>query len=126
YTFILGSTPGPSGWGMATRFGTSGSISETVYALCAKNLSGPTIPTNGFSVGISSSGASNVSCSGSALRTGGGFSNSDPSGDANNFAYSSAPAKTASMWVVNMYNRDSTSAHGAVAWAVCDTPNPLY
>lgn len=125
FTFILGSTPGSLGWGMATRLGAGTSISETVYALCAHNLSGPTIVNAGFTVGINSSNASNVSCS-SGLRTGGGFSNSDPSGDANNFAFSSAPAKVDNMWVVNTFNRDSSSAHGAVAWAVCDTPNPTY
>ncbi len=127
YTFLVGSTPGALGWGMATRLGAGAgtSISETVYALCAHNLSGPTLVNAGFTVGSRSFNASDVSCS-SGLRTGGGFSNSDPSGDANNFAFSSAPAKVDSMWVVNMYNRDGSGAHGAVAWAVCDTPNPTY
>ena len=125
YTFILGSTPGSAGWGMATRLGAGTSISETVYALCAHNLSGPVISSVGFVVGISASNAMDVSCS-SGLRTGGGFSNSDPSGDGNNFAFSSAPAKVDSMWVVDMHNRDSTAAHGAAAWAVCATPNPTY
>jgi hypothetical protein len=126
YTFIVGSTPGALGWGMATRLGAGTSISETVYALCAHNVSSPTILSNSFTVGSRSQNAVDVTCGAGMLRTGGGFSNSDPSGDANNFAFSSAPAKVDSMWVVDMYNRDGVSAHGAIAWAVCDTPNPTY
>jgi hypothetical protein len=126
YTFLVGSTPGSLGWGMATRLGSGTSISETVYALCAHNVSAPTILNSGFTVASRSQNAVDVDCGSGALRTGGGFSNSDPSGDANNFAFSSAPAKVDSMWVVNIYNRDGSSAHGAVAWAVCDTPNPTY
>lgn len=128
YTFLVGSTPGSLGWGMATRLGAGAgsSITETVYALCAHNVSSPTILSSGFTVPSSNHNAVDVTCGSGMLRTGGGFSNSDPSGDANNFAFSSAPAKVDNMWVVNVYNRDSTGSHGAVAWAVCDTPNPTY
>lgn len=126
FTFILGSTPGSAGWGMATRLGAGSSITETVYALCGHNLAGPGIVNSSFVAGSSAWNASDISCGSGTLRTGGGFSNSDPSGDANNFAYSSAPAKVDDMWVVNVYNRDSSASHGAVAWAVCDTANPVY
>lgn len=126
YTFVVGSTPGSSGWGMATKLGAGSSISETVYALCGHNLAGPGIVTSPFTVASSNQNASDATCGSGTLRAGGGFSNSDPGGDANNFAFSSAPAKTDDMWVANIYNRDSSSSHGAVTWAVCDTANPVY
>jgi len=127
YTFVVGSTPGSAGWGMATKFGSGGSsITEAVYAVCAHNLSGPTITSQNISVGMSSSASSLPICTGSTLRTGGGFSNSDPSGDANNFIDESGPASSNAEWAVGMYNRDSSSAHGAVGWAFCDTANPVY
>ncbi len=126
YTFVVGSTPGPSGWGMATRLGSGTSINETVYAVCAHNLGGPTLKNTSVSVGASSSASILPICTGGTLRTGGGFSNSDPSGDANNFIDESGPASSNAEWAVGMYNRDSTSAHGAVGWAVCDTANPVY
>lgn len=125
YTFIVGSTPGSAGWGMAVRLGSGTSITETVYAVCAHNLGGPTLADQYIVVGASSSASALPICTGGTIRTGGGFANTDPGGDANNFTGESAPASSNAEWAVGMYNRD-TSSHGAVGWAVCDTANPVY
>jgi hypothetical protein len=125
--FVVGSTPGsaPAGWGIATRE-RSGSISETVYAVCAAhNVTAGPQGSVGFTIAANSDGQTSMGCASGLWLTGGGYSNSDPSGDGNNLFYLSGPASNDSVWWAEVHNRDSVS-HGARVWTVCITPAPLF
>jgi hypothetical protein len=124
--FVVGSTPGSSGWGMATRH-SGGTVTETVYALCAtRNVTAGPQGSAPFTVAASSDGQLSMSCAAGLWLTGGGYSNSDPSGDANNLYYLSGPASDDSRWWAEVHNRDSTSSHGARVWTVCVNPAPQF
>jgi hypothetical protein len=103
-----------------------GAMSETAYVLCASaNAVSSRIPTvSTGTVGASSGAQLTPSCNSGEFATDGGFVDSAPGSEGDLFYYGNAPAKTSSVWIADVYNRDSSASHPFSVETFCVTPNP--
>ncbi len=105
-----------------------GALTETAWVVCAsKNALTSRIVYGGeTAISASSSGQQIFGCNTNEWATAGGFVAADLGGNGNLFYYYDAPTTSQNVWIIDAYNRDSSSAHNIATNVFCVYPQPLF
>lgn len=129
--FVVTSSPGvdftKDAWTVNTK-AQFGAVTETAWVVCASNNAVISRRVYGgtTSVGASSSGQQTPGCNTSEYATAGGFIDAELGDAGDLFYYYDAPTTAQNVWIVDAYNRDSSSAHNIATDVFCVYPQPLF
>lgn len=105
-----------------------GALTETTWVMCASaNAVSSSIAYGGIAtVGASSSAEQTPTCASGAYATDGGFVDTGFGSEGDLFYYGVAPGTTATQWVNQVFNRDTTAAHNISTQTFCVISNPTF